>query len=68
MTSLTATATPSSILVLLDNLPTLPTESDWNPGLVDRYSEQVLRWIGDSDGQDVSKICMPLTPVGASYA
>ena len=67
MASLTATATPSSILVLLDNLPTLPPESDWKLGLVDRYSRQVLRWIGDSDGQDVSKIYMPLTPVGASY-
>lgn len=67
MTSLTATATPSSILVLLDNLPTLPPESDWNPGLVDRYSRQVLRWIGERDSEDVSKMYMPLTPVGASY-
>ena len=62
------TATPSSsILVFLDNLPTLPQESDWRPGLVGRFSQQVLRWIGERDSHDLSKMHMPLTPIGALY-
>jgi hypothetical protein len=65
--STAAAATAPSILVVLDNLPTLPQETNRRPELVDRFSRQVLRWIGERDSRDLAKIYMPLTPVGASY-
>lgn len=67
MSSPTTTAAPPSILILLDNLPTLPQETDRRPELVDRFARQVLLWVGERDSRDLSKTYMPLTPVGASY-
>jgi hypothetical protein len=65
--STAASAAAPRILILLDNLPTLPQGIARRPELVDRCSRQVLRWIGERSSRDLAKIYMPLTSVGASY-
>jgi hypothetical protein len=62
-----ASPTSLSLLVLLDNLPVLAEGENRHPALAERLSQHLLRWIGERDHKDLSKIYMPLTPLGASY-
>ena len=63
-----ATALPRGVLVLLDGIPAVDeAQRRTRQDLPDVLCRQILRWIGEQDSNNLSKIYMPLDNMGASY-